>query len=515
MDQLRPRARAMAVHGERIIALGEDTDILKTAGPHTQVIDGRGLLALPGFNDNHVHVLGMGMFLTRANLFGQNAEEIIAVLKEHHKDLKPGETVTGHAWDYAFCPHPSKEILDRAFPHNPVILRQYSGHALWVNSLALKKMLAEAERAGKSGSEILRDASGQPTGIVRGTIVHPNHRRDLLRRAFNLSFHKRLLHRALERLSAAGLTSVQDNTWQPVSAWLLRGLKRQGRLPLRISCWAFGHYPLLARAMDFSPYDRAWIRRGPVKYIADGAFSPHSARLLEAYEGEPDNFGNTVIQPEELNRIVLTHARRARRLAFHVIGDAAVRRVIDAVETAAQVYPYVRHLRYRLEHVQIIQPEDIIRMKHLGILASVQPSALALPDRDRALVGDGRFPLLYPYRSFLDAGVPLSFGSDIPGEIEYRPLIIIHRAVTRRGIDRHGPAYDLTQALTVEEAVRAYTRGSAYAEFMETQKGALIPGMLADFILLSDDIFSCDPERIPDTRVVLTAAGGRVVNGGV
>jgi len=517
LDPARPAARALAAHGERISAVGGDGEILAQAGPGTRVIDARGLTLLPGFNDNHLHALGMGIFFDRPNLFGKNAEEIVAILKKKYADVKPGQPVTGFAWDYSSCPDPAKEILDRAFPRNPVILRQYSGHAQWVNSVALRRFLKLEARSRAGGSEIVRDPNGEPTGIIRGSVVHPNHHRDIIRRALNARLHRELLRVALDRFARAGITSVQDNTWQPFSVWLLRSLEQRGELTARFSCWPFGHYPLLEKSMAFAPYDRSWVRRGPVKYIVDGAFSPHTARLLAPYEGEPGNTGKDVIKPAALQRIVRTAARRGRRvprrgqLAFHAIGDRAVRAVIDAVEETARDHPWVTRMRLRLEHAQIIDPADIPRLKRLGMLVAAQPTALALRERDRALVGDARFGRLYPYRSLLDAGVPLSFGSDIPGEIEYDPFQVIYRAVTRRGVRPEEAPYDESEAVTVEEAIRAYTLGSAYAEFMEGRKGALAFGFLADFIVLSQDIFAVALERIPATRVLLTVTGGRVV----
>jgi predicted amidohydrolase YtcJ len=509
----RPTAEAMSVKGERIVALGDNQTILAEAGPHTATIDARGLTVLPGFNDNHLHALSMGYFFQHPSLFEKNAEEIVAALKQHYAGVKPGKTILGFAWDYSSCPHPSKEILDRAFPHNPVVLRQYSGHAQWLNSRALQGMLKlEARAEAEGGSQIVRDSAGEPTGIVLGTVVHPHHRRDILKRALNPGLHWRLMAIALDRFRKAGITSVQDNTWQPFSVWLLGALKRLGRLTARFSCWSFGHFPLLAKGMELARYDPLWIRQGPEKYIVDGAFSPHTAWLLEPYQHEPGNTGQAVLSPVALERVVRRGARRRRQLAFHAIGDRAVREVLNAVETVARDFPIVTRLRYRLEHAQLIDPADIARMKKLGILAAVQPTALALPERDLALLGAARFARVYPYRSLLDAGVPLSFGSDIPGEIEYDPFQVIYRAVSRRGVQRSGPAYDRAQALTVQEAVLALCRGSAYAELMEDHKGALGAGMLADFILLSQDIFAVDVERIPETKVLLTVVGGKVVH---
>jgi predicted amidohydrolase YtcJ len=507
LDGARPRARAMSVKGERIVDVGDEKAILATAVPETRVIDLHGLTVLPGFNDNHVHTLGVGIFFQYPNLFGKNADEIVALLKQHYAGIKPGEQVSGFAWDYSSCPHPNKEILDRAFPDNPVFLRQYSGHAQWVNSLALQKMLANTDP-----ESIVRDQRGQPTGIVQGTVVHPSHRRDILRRVLHPGLHWRLIETALDRFRKAGITSVQDNTWQPFTVWLLSAFRILGRLTARFSCWSFGQFPVLASGMELGPYHPLWIRRGPTKYIVDGAFSPHTAWLIEPYWNEPANVGRAVMQPQEIERAVRRAARRGRQLAFHAIGDRAVREVLNAVERVAADLPIVTRLRIRIEHAQIVDPEDLPRMRRLGVLASVQPSALALPDRDRALVGDSRFARLYPYRSFLDAGVPLSIGSDIPGELEYDPFQIIYRAVSRRGIAPSGGQYDPSQALTVEEAVLAYCRGSAYAEQMEHEKGALIPGMLADFIAISQDIFATQVENIPQTKVLLTVVGGKIVH---
>ena len=513
LDPERPKAQAMSVKGERIVALGDDQAILAGAGPHTVTIDARGLTVLPGFNDNHLHALSMGYFFQHPCLFGKSAEEIVAALKQRYAGVERGKVVLGFAWDYSSCPHPSKEILDRAFPHNPVVLRQYSGHAQWLNSQALEGMLKVETRAqATGGSQIVRDGKGEPTGIVLGTVVHPHHRRDLLKRALNPSLHWRLMAIALDRFRKAGITSVQDNTWQPFTVWLLGALKRLGRLTARFSCWSFGHFPLLAKGMELARYDPTWIRRGPEKYVVDGAFSPHTAWLLEPYQHEPGNVGQAVLSPSDLERIVRRGARRQRQLAFHTIGDRAVREVVHAVETVARDFPVVTRLRYRLEHAQLIDPADIVRMKKLGMLAAVQPTALALPERDLALLGAERFARVYPYRSLLDAEVPMSFGSDIPGEIEYDPFQVIYRAVSRRSVQRFGPTYDRTQALTVEEAVLALTRGSAFAEMMEEHKGSLGPGMLADFIVLSQDILATEVERIPETEVLLTVVGGKVVH---
>jgi predicted amidohydrolase YtcJ len=513
LDPRQAGARAIATKDERIIAVGDEGEILGLAGPRTHVIDARGLTVIPGLNDNHIHAVSMGNFYQYPLLFGKTAAGIIAALKQHYQNIKPGKLILGYAWDYTTCPSPSKELLDAAFPDNPVILRQYSGHAMWVNSRVLQKLIRKKKHAPASVGDIVTGADNSPTGIIRGTIVYGSHKQELVRRVLDPVLHKKLMKNALQRLREAGITSVQDNTWQPFTVWLLHGLKKRGELTARFSCWPFGQYRLLAKSMAFCPYDRTWIRRGPEKYIVDGAFSPHTAWMTDPYEGEPDNRGDSVLSTAALRKIVLSGVKRKKQLAFHAIGDRAIHEVVGAVEETAREYPLVKNLRIRLEHGQIIQPADIPRLKQLGMLVAAQPTALAQPERDASLFGKERFARLYPYHSVLAAGVPLSFGSDIPGEIEYNPFIAMYRAVSRQGLATSKSAYAREEALSVAEALACYTRGSAYAEFMEHEKGMLKPGMLADFIVLSDNLLKTDVGRLPQIKVVLTVVGGRVVFG--
>jgi len=426
------------------------------------------------------------------------------------------------AWDYPFCPDPSKELLDRAFPHNPVMLFQYSGHAVWVNSLMLKKMRIHRHSADPKGGQILRRADGEPTGIIRGSVLSTQHRNRILQRVLLPKLHHKLLDLALEKFQACGVTSVQDNTWQPLTVWLLHRYKRRGKLTCRFSCWPFGQVPLLAHSMRLAYYDPLWIRGGPWKYVVDGAFSPHSAWLMEPYEGEPDNRGKATLEPQKLEQVVKQAALHRRQLAFHAIGDRAVHEVINATEKTSITCPWVTRLRLRLEHAQLIQPEDVPRIKRLGILVAAQPTALSQPEKDFRLLGKERFKLIYAYKSLLDAGVHLSFGSDIPGETEYRPLEAIRRAVTRSGdptaqsggsrSTAGGPAgYNLREKISVEQALYCYTMGSAYAEFMENIKGSLAPGKLADLVVLAEDPTRGDPQKISGIPVCMTMVGGRIV----
>jgi predicted amidohydrolase YtcJ len=521
MERRLPVAAAVAIRDDRIIYVGAERQAFSLTGPNTHVLDCKKKTIIPGFNDNHVHTLGMGNFYLRPHLYGCTCREVISLLKREYADVKPGELVTAQAWDYPFCPHPGKELLDKAFPRNPVLLFQYSGHAVWVNSLMLKKMKISRHTADPIGGSILRDKNGEPTGIIRGSVLNAQHRTRILKRVLSREMHHRLLDIALQKYREAGITSVQDNTWQPLTVWLLRRYRHRGKLTCRFSCWPFGQYPMLAHSMKLARYDRLWVRKGPWKYIVDGAFSPHSAWLQEPYAGEPDNTGKASLEPQRLEQIVRQATLHRRQLAFHAIGDRAVHEVVNAVEKASAEYPWITGLRLRLEHAQLIDPEDIQRIKKLGILVAAQPTALSQPEKDYKMLGHKRFQKVYAYKSLLKAGVGLSFGSDIPGEIEYNPLVAVQRAVTREGALPAGAGrmsgsaayhtYNMQEKLSAAEALYCYTMGSAYAEFMEKHKGSLAPGKLADLVMLDGDPTRVDPLKIGRIRVLMTVVGGKIV----
>jgi hypothetical protein len=253
--------------------------------------------------------------------------------------------------------------------------------------------------------------------------------------------------------------------------------------------------------MNLKRFDDVWVRRGPWKYLLDGTFSTRTAWLLEAYAGDPGNRGIADGVSELADRAVGLSILKARQAVFHAIGDRTVRELVDTVERYSRGNHNAARLRLRIEHAQLIDPEDIPRLERLGILVSAQPSALATPEKDADLLGPQRAARAYPYRSLLDAGVHLSFGSDMPGEASFDPLLGMHYTVNRSGAERISPA----------EALRAYTLGSAYAEFQESEKGSITAGKLADLAVLSADPLSVPPESIRDIEVQMTILGGRIV----
>jgi len=507
MDRARKRASAMVVRGDRIEYVGSDDEVLARAGELSAARDGAvrdlgGRTIVPGFNDNHVHLVHMGDHALAPDLGGLSADRIVELLRESFPDPEPDEVIRAFNWDYPACPDPRKVKLDAAFPRNPVVLSQYGGHGQWLNSAALRAVGVSRSRSPRRGTA-LRDADGEPTGVVRDLGDTPLSRRRSRAIFFDRAQREKRMDIALGRFASLGVTSVQDNAWYYPEVLGLRARYDRGELGARVSCWPRGSLPRARLAMDaafaLGAGVRDWIRPGPVKYFLDGTFSSRNACLCEGFLGSESEA--LCPEPPSLVRQLEFLARRGRQGAFHAIGDRAIGIFLDAYEAVLARYPNLKDLRVRIEHAQLIRRADIERITRLGVLVAAQPSALAYPGKDEALLGRERALRAYPYRSLLDAGARLSFGSDIPGEGGCDPLAAIAMAAGREGPER----------ITAEEALRCYTEGSAYAEFAEDRKGRIEAGMLADFAVLSGDPTAVPPERIADIRVEETVVGGRSV----
>lgn len=492
---------AVAMEGERIVAAGTIEEVRAAARGREKEINLRGRTVIPGFNDNHIHLVNMGDYFSTPNLAGLNEKGIVELLKEAYKNATPGELLVGNGWDYPDCVRPHRAILDEAFPDNPVALFQYSGHGVWVSSTLLEKVKVRRSTTDPVGGKIVRGDDGEPTGVLYDAAARPLHlmRNDL--RMKNPEGLDRLLEKALTLLRENGVTSVQDNTWYPQLVKLYHRFEREGRLTARVSCWSDGRSRHRKRRVERMKYDGSMLSLGPAKYFLDGTFSTKTAWLLEPYPDDPGNTGIPMGSVEWIHELVRRSAAAGRQAAFHAIGDRAVREMINGVEAAAARYPGIREMRMRIEHGQLLSHEDIPRIRDLGIVVSAQPHALGTPEKDRAFLGEQRARGAYPYRSLLDAKARLSFGSDVPGESTYRPLLAIHRVVNR----------DSPERITAAEAIHAYTYGSAYAEFKEEEKGTIAPGKVADLTVLEENPLEVEPERIKDIRVDTTIVGGRIV----
>ncbi|HUX39188.1 MAG TPA: amidohydrolase [Rectinemataceae bacterium] len=512
MDDAQPRVEALVLGAGHILFAGTEAEALAFAGGEVEVVDLGGRTVVPGFNDNHLHAVILGDHELAPDLGGLSEGEIVELLRDRWKDAPSDRILCAYNWDYPSCPQPRKELLDAAFPRNPVILSQFSGHAQWLNSRALEALGIRKGGPDPKDGQVLRDDDGEPTGIVRDLGDTGLSKKRFAKIFFDRAVREERLDIALARFRREGITSVQDNTWFPQPLASYGRYARAGRLTARFSCWSLGRQSwttptmrasfALGRALGLLPRD--WLGPGPVKFFLDGAFSTRTACLCEPYadaamggEGASGLCSDVASPVAELEWL----ARRRLQGAFHIIGDRGIEIFLDAFEEVASRHPDIGELRIRIEHAQLVRREDIARIRDLGLLVAAQPSALGSPDKDEKLLGRERALRAYPYRSLLDGGVKLSFGSDIPGEATSDPLLSIHMAVNRSG----------PEAITALEAIRCYTRGSAYAEFAEGRKGALGPGMLADFVVLSADPTSVPIATIRDIEVDETWVGGRRV----
>ncbi len=466
------------------------------------VHDARGATVLPGFIDNHVHTLITGDQASQPHLYGMAEAEIVRTVRELDRQLTPGVPLSAYGWDYPFWPEPHRRVLDAITIDRPIVLYQFSGHGACVNSAMLRVLDITRRTPDPHDGHIERDSDGEPTGILREGASRPIHVRRLREIHRNRQLAEELLLRGLETFARHGITGVGDNTWYAGSAFALMRLRKAGRLPCRISCWSLGRSPREALGMRFARYDRRFVRRGPVKHFLDGAFSTRTAALLEPYDDDPENSGARMFDDPALLGVLRRLTFRGRQGAFHAIGDRAVRQFLDAAEQLSQRSSRVTRLRHRLEHCQLVSPPDIERFARLGVHAAAQPHAIATPEKDERLLGRTRAARAYPYRSLLDAGAALSFGSDSPAEATFAPLEGIRRAVLRPGAER----------ITVREAIECYTAGSARAEGTEAWKGSIGAGMAADFVFLSHDPTELDRSG-DETALRSAAVTATVVNG--
>ena len=514
-DPARPGARAVAVRGDTIAAVGTDDDIVKLAGPKTRRIDLRGAMVVPGLIDAHGHVRSFGEELANLDLHGvASIEEVARRVRERDAVLPPGAWITGHGWDQNLWPgkkFPDHRPLTEAAPGRPVWLRRVDGHASWANRKAMEVAGVTRRTPEPSGGKIERDARGDPTGVF------VDNAQDLVKKARPAPTREQIkewLRLSLQRLAAGGLTEIHDASVDPEDVDAYRELADEGNLPLRVYLMWNGIgkaliEPLVERPIFVNYRNRLTLRA--VKLMVDGAMGSRGAVFQEDYSDDKGNRGLFVTDPSEIERRATLAMRKGYQVCTHAIGDRGIRLTIDAYEKAlAAVKP--TDPRPRIEHLQCVTPEDVARLKPLGIIASMQPSH-ATSDmywaEDR--VGPERGKGLYAWRWVLDSGVIIAAGSDFPVDPE-KPLIGLHSAVTRQDL-KNWPAggWHPDQKMSFEEALRAYTRGAAYAAYEEDHKGRIAPGYWADLTVIGKDLREIPPEEIPNAGIDFTIVGGSVV----
>jgi len=514
MDRTNPRVQAVAIAGNRIAAVGDDAQIKCLLAPGGEAIDLGGRTVVPGFTDCHIHFVEYALRLTRIDLAGvQSRAEAVRRVAERARTAKPGEWLLGGGWDHNLWEDtslPTKEDLDSVAPHNPVALDSKDGHSLWVNSLALARAGIAAETPDPSGGEIERQpGTGEPTGILKENARHLV--KNVIKRP-SLEDIRSALKVAMANAHRAGLTGIHDCEDELAFA-AFQELLKKGELGLRVLM----HIP--AKNLDAAiglglrtGFGNEWLRVGGVKVFADGALGSRTAAMLAPYQEEPLNLGIAVTPKEEMRELVRKASRAGLSVAIHAIGDRANRDVLDVLEESRQAGGGA-DLRHRIEHVQLLHPADIPRLARLGVIASMQPiHATSDMEMVRRHWGEERARRAYAWRSLLEAGTVLAFGSDCPVE-SLDPLAGIHAAVTRRRADGSpGPeGWHPEERISVGEAVRAYTWGAAYASGEEREKGVIALGKLADLVVLSQDIFAVPPMAILETEVEATVLNGKFV----
>ena len=301
VDEENPAAEAVWISRGRIRFVGSNDEAISLAPTDVERIDLKGRTLVPGFNDNLAHSFGAGRFFQQPLLWGKTCREIEEIIAEQAMKTKPGETIMGSSWDYPTCPEPHKDMLDRAAPQNPVFLVQYSGHAAWVNSRMLEEMEIDRNSPDPKGGQIVRDTNGEPTGILRDTAMESAGASAGISDVLLPGLHKKNLDKALEVYRKSGITTVQDNTWMPMTVWYLAGYKKEGKLPARFSIWLIGDSALTRFLMKLAIYDKSWLHKGPSKLFADGAFSTRTAWLSSgSYADEPGNSGSPRHTQEEM-----------------------------------------------------------------------------------------------------------------------------------------------------------------------------------------------------------------------
>src|SRR5438477_2614446 len=518
VDKQHPMAEAVAVIGNRIVAVGSRAEIDLWRGPETKVIDAGHKLVLPGFNDAHVHFIQGGAQLDQVQLTdAASPEEFAKRIAAQAKKTPKGEWILGGRWDETKWPKqelPTKELVDGVTRSTPIFVERYDGHEALANSAAMKLAGVDAKTADVPGGVIVRDSSGNPTGIFKDAA------QELINKVIppmSPEQRIRVARRAAEHAASLGVTSVQHMNPEFADVAAYSELAENGELTARIYA-----APMETDWRDQAKVGirRAWgstyLRLGAVKGYADGSLGSRTAYMFESFADDPGNTGllsDEMHPPSAMRERLMGADAAGLQVRIHAIGDRAISMMLDIFGDIEKEHGY-HDQRFAIEHAQHMAQKDFERFARLHVIASMQPYH-AIDDGRWAekRLGHDRARYSYAWRSFLDHGVMLAFGTDWP-VAPLDPIQGLYAAVTRATLDGKNPGgWIPEEKITLPEAIEAYTMGAAFAEFQEREKGSITPGKLADMVILSDNIFDLKPEAIRNVKVKTTITSGKVVYG--
>ena len=513
-DSKQPWAEAVASRGERIVTVGANAHVEPLIGPDTEVISVTGSMLVPGFIDSHVHFISGGAGLASVQLRdAATPEEFAQRIGQFAATIEPGDWIMYGDWDHEMWGGelPRRDWIDNVTPDNPVWVSRLDGHMALANSLALGLAGVDADTADVAGGEIVRYRDGRPTGILKDNAMMLV--QDAVPAATDAQLDREVLA-AMRHVAGNGVTTVHDMAgWQSLAAY--RRAHDRGDMITRVySVVPLRDWQKLRDEVAASGTGDDWLRIGGLKGFMDGSLGSHTAAMLEPFTDAPDDSGFLINELDDVREWVTGADTAGLQVMVHAIGDSAIRDLLDIFLDVALANGE-KDRRFRMEHAQHIHPDDVERFAIQGVIASMQPYH-AIDDGRWAekVIGPERAKTTYAFRSLIDAGAHVSFGSDW-SVAPATPIEGIYAAVTRQTLDGANPGgWVPEQKITVEQALRAYTLEAAYASFEEDRKGTLRPGMLADYVLLDRDLTAIAPEHIRDTRVLLTVVDGSIVYSG-